>query len=609
MNFKLTIGKKIGLGFGILIVLIMVVFGATYLAVNKGVNTFEQSKEMNNVLVSVITPSKEKISSLRLIIKDSKQYAIQWVSQQTKEEEPFKVQLKSIMENRIPDAIQDLKIRSSKWTNKENTTLYFEVLPLIDSLLVSYSEIMKYLPDFASYDDIFAMFYAGPLVDQNGPVSVLAAQIDTKLRTLQINFEKQEEELLKINSESFNIATQTFSKLNFYWILGALSIILATLVAIFTTKSIVTPVRYLKKILLALGKGIIPNQSARVSNDEIGEMSDALNHLVSGLKKTTSFARDVGQSKFDSPYKPLSDKDELGHALLVMRDELQETERNLEQKVAERTEEVVKQRDEIEKQREKVQELYKDVRDSIVYAKRLQNSILPTKEKVKSICPASFVLYKPKDIVSGDFYWFEKFENKSIFGVVDCTGHGVPGAFMSLLGSNGLNSALKEGKLSQPAAMLDYLNKSIFDSLNKSDITNEVRDGMDVALCTIDHDTLELEYSGANNPLYIVRNGEFLITKANKIAIGSFAPGEAHFDNHKVQLQKGDAVYIFSDGYPDQFGGPRGRKLMYNRFREYLLEICNDPIENQGELLNERLMAWQGKMDQIDDILVIGLKI
>ncbi|MFD1551461.1 hypothetical protein DNU06_13335 [Putridiphycobacter roseus] len=602
MKFKLTIGKKIGLGFGILIILIMVVFGATYFAVNKGVNTFEQSKEMNSVLVNVITPSKEKISALRLIIKDSKQYAIQWVSQQTKEEEPFKVQLKSIMQNKIPDAVKDIKLLSRNWSNIENSQLFYEVPPLIDSLLISYEVIMTHLPDFASYDDIFAMFYAGPLVDQNGPVSVLASLIDTKLRTLQINFENQEEKLLDDNSKSFNVATETFSKLNFYWVLGALSIILATLVAIFTTKSIVTPVRYLKKILLALGKGIIPNQSARVSNDEIGEMSDALNHLVSGLKKTTSFARDVGQSKFDSLYKPLSDKDELGHALLVMRDELKETERNLERKVEERTEEVVKQR-------EKVQELYKDVRDSIVYAKRLQNSILPTQEKVKSICPQSFILYKPKDIVSGDFYWFEKINNKSIFSIVDCTGHGVPGAFMSLLGSNGLNSALKEGKLSQPAAMLDYLNKSIFESLNKSDITNEVRDGMDVALCAIDHDTLELEYSGANNPLYIIRDGEFIIIKANKIAIGSFAPGEANFDNHKVQLQKGDSVYIFSDGYPDQFGGPKGRKLMYNRFREYLLEISNNPIELQGELLNTRLMAWQGKMDQIDDILVIGLKI
>ena len=609
MNFKLTIGRKIGMGFGFLILLIMVVFGATYLSVNKGIDTFQEFNKTSTVLIKSITPSKEKISELRTYLDESKQLSIQWVIQQSRNDNGNKWRLKALISKKIPETLVDIRLLSEIWEDSTNRQLFEDIRLQIDDLFDNYTLIMEFLPDFASYDNTEAVFMARPLIEEGGPVIELNKQIQFKLGKLQENFENTEEELLTISNESSMSATDNFQGLTFYWILGAALIFLSILIAIFTTRSIVTPVMYLKKVLLALGKGIIPNSSARVSNDEIGEMSDAMNHLVSGLKKTTQFARDVGQSKFDSHYKPLSENDELGHALLVMRDELQETERNLEQKVQERTEEVVKQRDEIEKQREKVQELYKDVRDSIVYAKRLQNTILPTEEKVKSVCPQSFVLYKPKDIVSGDFYWFEKIGNKSLFSVVDCTGHGVPGAFMSLLGSNGLKSAINEGKLQEPAAILDSLNKSIFDSLNKGDSSNEVRDGMDLALCSIDYESLEFEYAGANNPLYIIRDGKFLITKPNKMAIGSFTPGEANFDNHTIQLKKNDTIYIFSDGYPDQFGGPRGRKLMYNRFRDYLMDIKDMPIEKQGEELNRRLINWQGKMDQIDDILVIGLKV
>jgi serine phosphatase RsbU (regulator of sigma subunit)/CHASE3 domain sensor protein len=609
MNFKLTIGRKIGMGFGFLILLIIVVFGATYLSVTKGIDTFQEFNKTSTILIESITPSKEKIAKLSLQVNESKQLAVQWVAQQSGQETSNKIRLRNFITKSIPETINDIKQSSKFWEDPDNQKLFRKIDTLIDELFDSYEEIMYYLPDMASYDVDLQFFQANHIVSEAGPVDNLNKQIQYELRKLLQNFENKEEELLEFSSESSIAAKERFQSLTFYWILGATLIFLSIIIAIFTTRSIVTPVRYLKKVLLALGKGIIPNSSARVSNDEIGEMSDAMNHLVSGLKKTTQFARDVGQSKFDSPYKPLSENDELGHALLVMRDELKETERNLEQKVKERTEEVVKQRDEIEKQREKVQELYKDVRDSIVYAKRLQNSILPTDEKVLTVCPESFVLYKPKDIVSGDFYWFEKLEKKSLFSVVDCTGHGVPGAFMSLLGSNGLKSAINEAQLDQPAAILDFLNKSIFDSLNKGDISNEVRDGMDVAICSINYNTLELEYAGANNPLYIIRDDKFLITKPNKMAIGSFTPGMNHFQNHTIQLEKGDSVYIFSDGYPDQFGGPKGRKLMYNRFREYLLDVKDMPIKEQGKELNRRLVHWQGKMDQIDDILVIGLKI
>ena len=608
MNFKLTVARKIGLGFGFLILLIIVVFGATFFAVTNGIETYKESDKTSNILIESITPSKEKIAELISTTTESKQLIIQWVNQVSRSDVPYKLQLKSFMNKTIPVLVKEIELLAVDWPQEDRAALK-EIKAIINSVFERYLDVMSYLPDIESYNDAGNRFLARTLVDQNGDIRSETDQLNYQIDLLYDNFEEREEDLLKKAKAASEISKENFQALNFYWILGALLIVLAIGIAFFTTRSIVKPVRYLRKVLLALGKGIIPKKSARVSNDEIGDMSQALNHLVIGLKKTTTFARDVGQSKFDSPYKPLSQDDELGHALLVMRDDLKETERNLEQKVEERTQEIVKQKDEIDSQRLKLEDLYKDVTDSIVYAKRLQNTILPPEDKMQRICPNSFVLYKPKDIVSGDFYWFEERKGKSLFAVVDCTGHGVPGAFMSLLGSTGLNSALAEESVERPSEILDFLNKSIYESLNKGTISNEVRDGMDVAICSLDYSNLTLDYSGANNALYIIRNDAFLITKPNKMSIGSFAPGQANFENHTIQLEKGDTVYIFSDGYPDQFGGPKGRKLMYSNFRDYLLTAKDLPIDEQSEFLDKKLLEWQGKMDQIDDILLIGLKV
>jgi len=368
-------------------------------------------------------------------------------------------------------------------------------------------------------------------------------------------------------------------------------------------------VRSLRSVLLSLGKGIFPDTKIKVTNDEVGDMSSAMIELVDGLKKTTDFAKEVGQSNFDYPYQPMSDEDVLGHALLKMKDELAETERILEQKVKERTEEVVKQKDEIESQNQELEELYKDVTDSIRYAKRLQYSILPPDETIAKICPDSFVLFKPKDIVSGDFYWFDQLDGKSYCAVVDCTGHGVPGAFMSLVGANGLNAAVREHNTNEPANILDELNNFVSDSLNKTNEDNDIRDGMDLSLVAIDYKTLEIQYAGAYNPIYIIRNGEFIILKADKFAIGSFDPGNKNYTNQKYQLEKGDIVYLFSDGYADQFGGHKGKKFLYKTFREELLRVHQMDIDKQRTELNDTIVKWQGDYAQVDDILVVGIRI
>jgi serine phosphatase RsbU (regulator of sigma subunit) len=389
---------------------------------------------------------------------------------------------------------------------------------------------------------------------------------------------------------------------------GIALVVGSMLIATFTTRSIVRPIQNLKRMLLMLGRGVIPKHKIDISNDEIGDMSIALNNLVEGFKRTTDFSNQVGIGNFSYKYEPLSDEDVLGHALLKMRDDLAENERILEQKVIERTEEVVRQKEEIEKQRQKLEELYKDVTDSIRYAKRLQDSILPPDAVIRRMLPESFVLFKPKDIVSGDFYWFFERKDKILFAAVDCTGHGVPGAFMSLVGANALNQAVKEHDMVEPAKILEDLNRFSSEALNKN-ADSSVRDGMDLALCAFTKGSAEMEFAGANNPLYIVRNKELISVKPDKFAIGAFEPGTKKYTNHRVKLEKDDVVYIFSDGFADQFGGDKGKKFMYKQFKDLLISISHLSMPEQRNALEDAIEAWKGTFEQIDDILVIGVKI
>lgn len=609
MSLKFTIGRKIGAGFGLLIVLIIVVFGATFFAVDNGIETFEKNDHTSKELIQILTPSKQYSSEIRALIVESRQLASQWVNDQTRNDVKFKIRFRSFINDKIPEKIEKLDLLSKEWKDEEDIKLFASIKDQLTLLFADYTEIMNYLPDMSSYDDPVKSFSARFLVDENGVSYQHYSDLIKSIDFLQRSLVKKEENALSFVRSSSEEARTKFQSLRFYWILGAGLIFFAIIIGIFTTNQIVKPVNNLREVLLSLSKGIFPKKQIEIGNDEVGDMSAAVVDLVDGLKKTTHFAKEVGQSNFNSPYKPLSDDDVLGQALLKMRDELAETERILEQKVKERTEEVVLQRDENERQRLKLEDLYKAVTASIRYAKRLQNSILPPKDTIYSICPSSFVLYKPKDIVSGDFYWFENFHEKKFFAAVDCTGHGVPGAFMSLVGANGLNTTIKQNKIFEPAKILDHLNQYVAQSLNKSHEENQIRDGMDIALCTVDYEKMELVYAGANNPLYLIRNNEFIIVRPDKFAIGSFEPGTKNYSQHTIPLEKGDVLYVFSDGYADQFGGEKGKKFLYNRFREHLLSVHQEPMEKQNEYLTKTMEEWQGQYEQVDDILVIGVRI
>ncbi|TXB64799.1 tetratricopeptide repeat protein [Vicingus serpentipes] len=272
---------------------------------------------------------------------------------------------------------------------------------------------------------------------------------------------------------------------------------------------------------------------------------------------------------------------------------------------------IEKQKKSVELANHQLEEKNQEILDSINYAKRIQNAILPPNKVVKEFLPNSFILYKPKDIVAGDFYWMEslvptgnKKDTAILFAAADCTGHGVPGAMVSVVCNNGLNRSVREYGLTDPGEILNKTREIVIAEFEKSE--EEVKDGMDIALCSLKGNTLH--YAGANNPLWIVREGELLETKANKQPIGQFDNPEP-YKTHTIELQKGDSIYIFSDGYVDQFGGEKGKKFKAKAFRELLLSIQETPMEEQRTIIDNAFENWRGNLEQIDDVCVIGVRI
>jgi len=264
----------------------------------------------------------------------------------------------------------------------------------------------------------------------------------------------------------------------------------------------------------------------------------------------------------------------------------------------------------IENQKQLVEEKSGKIMDSIIYAKRIQQAILPSRDLIKSLIPDSFVFFKPKDIVSGDFYWIHAIdEDQVMLAVVDCTGHGVPGALMSMMGFNLLEQIVKERQIYEPGIILDELSKLVMDSLKQTNELSSVKEGMDIALLKINNRTMELEFAGAHNSLYLVRNEKLSELKADRKSIGGALSHAVPFSNFKIKVQKGDCLYAFSDGYADQFGGPDNEKFYYHPFRELLTGISQQSMEEQEGKLEKVISEWKGHKAQIDDMLVIGVRV
>lgn len=254
-----------------------------------------------------------------------------------------------------------------------------------------------------------------------------------------------------------------------------------------------------------------------------------------------------------------------------------------------------------------VEEKQKEILDSIEYALRIQTAILPTQKIVKQYLENSFILYKPKDIVAGDFYWMEIVDDLILFAACDCTGHGVPGAMVSVVCYNALNRAVKEFGLTEPAAILDKTSEIVIENFSKSE--EDIKDGMDISLCAYNPKTKIIQWAGANNPLWLLQNGELIETKADKQPIGMNEDGKP-FTNHTFELNITDTIYLFTDGFADQFGGETGqKKLTKKRFKNLILSLQNKSLPEQGNAMDKFITDYRKDMEQIDDILVIGVKI
>lgn len=268
--------------------------------------------------------------------------------------------------------------------------------------------------------------------------------------------------------------------------------------------------------------------------------------------------------------------------------------------------EIEKQRDIAAAQRDQIAYQKKHITDSIVYAKRIQTALLPSLELFSDKLE-HFVLYKPLAIVSGDFYWVSTKVNLQVIIAADCTGHGVPGAFMSMLGVSLLNEIVNGKQIIMPDQIIGELRTGIINSLKQVVDEDTVKDGMDIAVCVVDFNENLLWYAGANNPLYLIRGSELIHYRADKMPVAIHYKMQP-FTLHKVELQKGDAFYIFSDGYADQFGGPKEKKFMSMKLKETLVEIAGQPMLSQGERLNEIFEAWRGDNPQVDDVTLIGVR-
>ncbi|MDO8998250.1 MAG: SpoIIE family protein phosphatase [Bacteroidota bacterium] len=278
---------------------------------------------------------------------------------------------------------------------------------------------------------------------------------------------------------------------------------------------------------------------------------------------------------------------------------------------------IEKQKTEVEFQKEIIEIKNKDLMDSIVYARHIQGSMLPSDKTMQDLFNDHFVLYKPKDVIAGDFYWTEVIGNNAILVVGDCTGHGVPGALVSVVACNALSRAIKEFKLNDPALIFDKVNELMQETFSKSDY--KVNDGMDGALCVFDFENMKLHIAAAHNPIWITtptNKSEFwdetwILSQisADKQPIGRFNEKTIPFQSKTISIQKGEMIYFFTDGYADQFGGPKGKKFKNKQFQELIISISKLPLKQQKEQLDATIENWKGELDQVDDILIVGIRI
>lgn len=552
----------------------------------------KKNKEAISNLTEVVNPFIETLEEFNLVVTESKMYATNWVYLQYSVEDKKNFHL--LMNNRYPKLKSKITTLLDKLQKQADKDSIVQIFNKFDELIGVERKVMKTLILFDDYENPQKKFMCEEIIE-----SEVLPRTQNIMQSLNkvIARNRAEAALLKAETESA--------------LFRMLSIMLAVSVALFfiiiTSVSFISgairkPVLRMKEVVQQLAKGELPKETL-IARDKnvVSEMVQSVNLLSESFTKTSVFANEIGKGNLSVPYQKLSDNDVLGNALINMRDSLFAYSSEMENKVKERTLEVIEKN-------AKLEHAYREIRDSITYAKRIQQSILPAEKVMTQVFNENFVFFRPKDIVCGDFYWFAQKGDEVIFAAADCTGHGVPGALMTVIGNSLLNHILTTATTTDPANILTLLDKKLHETFQQH--TNAVtNDGMDIAICRYRANKREITFAGAKRPLYMFKNGELIELKGNKSPIGSYSHNyDKQFTSHKIIMNAGDSIYLFSDGIQDQFGGPDGRKFMIKRFRELLEEIYTWPMKKQLERITKEIDNWQGDVEQTDDMLCMAVR-
>lgn len=291
--------------------------------------------------------------------------------------------------------------------------------------------------------------------------------------------------------------------------------------------------------------------------------------------------------------------------LKILNDEL--VQQN--EMIATQNSQLESQSKEIATQRDVLVQYKQNIDDSILYASYIQNALLPSDDLLKEYFPDNFILYKPRNVIGGDFYFIKKIGDNMIIAAADCTGHGVPGAMLSMLGIASLSEIVYRKEIYSTSMMLSDMRREVTNVLSRKDNIYDAKDGMDISLCMINLSTLELQFSGAHNPVFLVRNNELIYLKADKILVGNSITHDRIFTHQNIQLKKDDCLYLFSDGFSDQLGGVTRKKYLMKNFQELLVEVAENDMITQKEILLSTLSRWKGNNDQTDDVMILGIRI
>ncbi len=575
---------KITFAFALVIAIVITNVCFNYYIIRKNKATIAEMTE-------VINPYVEALEKLNLIVTESKMYSTNWVYLQNSIDD--KKNLDSLLKTQYPAIKKKLDAQLLKVNKKEDADSLVDVFLKIFKLEQVEKEIMTTLVSFDDYENAQKKFKCEELVESE--ILPRTQSIKAQLKgIIHRNREAAFKMKASIQKDSDRMTTFMFlaSVGLFVFVMAAVS---------FISVGIRKPVLKMKNIIQQLGRGELPHEKLEAKKNVIGDMVSSVNALSDSFTQTSVFATEIGKGNLNAHYDKLSENDLLGNALINMRDSLRSYSENMEEQVRLRTVEVVEKSG-------KLENAYREIRDSINYAKRIQESILPADETIASVFANSFIFYKPKDVVCGDFYWFSHKGDDAVIAALDCTGHGVPGAFMTVIGNSLMNQIVNFSEITGPSQILSQLDKRLHETLKQSGnvITN---DGMDAAICRYKISKSEITFSGAKRPLYIFKKGELIEIKGNKSPIGSFGHElDKTFSEHKIKINPTDTLYMFSDGLQDQFGGHDGKKFMIKRFRDLLVEIQPLSMKEQGKRVEKEIRDWQKDFEQTDDMLLIGIR-